>query len=77
MSSKDQYKQYTIRLKKEAKSLNVEIEHLRGQVSMLKNQNSVLRNPRVNPIYSWDRHKFVVGFCIGVILTLIVYVFII
>ena len=75
MSSKQQYKDYNIRLKKEAKHLNAEIDNLRKVTSMLKEQNKVLRNPQVNPAYSWN--KFVVGFCIGVILTLIVYVFII
>ena len=72
MSSKDQYKQYTIRLKKEAKHLNSEVEHLRRLTSMLKNQNNILRNPKVNPSYSWNKNKFIVGFCIGLLLALMI-----
>jgi len=77
MSSKQQYKDYNIRLKKEVKYLNAEVDRLRGFSSMLKEQNKTLRNPRVNPAYSWNNNKFFVGLCIGVILTLMVYVFII
>lgn len=71
MSSKQQYKDYSTRLKAEIKTLKAENEQLQKQVFRLKMQPKELNMPVVNSRFNWNH--FFAGYGVGLLLAFIIW----
>ena len=75
MSSKQQFKEYSTRLKTEIKKLKAENEALNKQVFRLKMQPKELNLPVVTNWRFWNdnRNNRIVGFVVGLITGIVIY----